>query len=98
MVVMIILNIVLIVLLICLIIYLFKNKKDNVKDISINNTSYDDKHDECEHKTENVFVGRFVTDDEYQEMMNNRKSDISMLLKEVDNEYEHLKELVDERT
>ena len=40
-----------------------------------------------------VFIGRFVSDEEYQQMMKNRRSDISILLEEVNNEYEHLKEL-----
>ena len=43
--------------------------------------------------SEHVFVGRFVTDDEYQQMIKSRKSDISILLEDVDREYEHLKEL-----
>ena len=40
-----------------------------------------------------MFEGVFVTDDEYQQMTKNRKSDISILLEEVNREYEHLKEL-----
>ena len=95
---MIILNIILIIALIFLVLYLFNNKKDSTKSICVN----DDKC-ECiessEHKknnninSERVFVGRFVTDEEYQQMMKNRKSDIAILLEEVNNEYEHLKEL-----
>ena len=44
-------------------------------------------------KEERVFVGRLITDEEYQQMMKSRKSDIAILLEEVENEYEHLKEL-----
>jgi uncharacterized membrane protein len=96
--VMIILNIILIIALIFLVLYLFNNKKDSTKSICVN-----DEKCECvessEHKKKNninserVFVGRFVTDEEYQQMMKNRKSDIAILLEEVNNEYEHLKEL-----
>ena len=97
MAVLIILNIILIVLLVILSLYLFRNRKDVTKNVCDN--------DECceieksEHKQKNnlnserVFVGRFVTDDEYQQMMSNRRSDISILLEEVNSEYEHLKEL-----
>ena len=46
--------------------------------------------------SEQVFVGRFITDEEYQQMMNNRRSDISILLEEVELEYEHFKELNNE--
>ena len=97
MVVLIVLNIILLILLIVLVLYLF-NKKDSTKSVCIN----DDKC-ECieigEHKQKNninserVFVGRFITDEEYQQMMKNRKSDIAILLEEVNSEYEHLKEL-----
>jgi hypothetical protein len=94
----IILNIVLIVLLVILVLHLFKNKKDVDKNVCVN----DDKCCEIEKNkhnkknnlnSERVFVGRFVTDEEYQQMMKNRKSDISILLEEVNSEYEHLKEL-----
>ena len=41
-----------------------------------------------------VDVGKLnITEDEYQQMMKNRKSDIAILLEEVNSEYEHLKEL-----
>ena len=42
---------------------------------------------------ERVFVGRVITDEEYQHMVKNRRSDISVLMEELQNEYEHLKEL-----
>ncbi|MBO7209994.1 MAG: hypothetical protein J6V44_03155 [Methanobrevibacter sp.] len=44
-------------------------------------------------KDERVFVGRFVTEEEYQQISKNRRSDISVLMEEVYREYEHLKEL-----
>ena len=96
--ILIVLNIILFILLIVLMLYLFNNKKDTVKSVCVN-----DEKCECvessEHKKKNnikserVFVGRFVNDEEYQQMMKNRKSDIAILLEEVNNEYEHLKEL-----
>ena len=101
MVVLIIINIVLVTFLV---IYLLKNKKDNevAKSVCVNNKHVEVKR--VEHKRnkeinpDRVFVGRFITDEEYQQMMSNRKSDISILLKEVEREYEHLKRLENERT
>ena len=101
MVVLIIINIVLVTFLV---IYLLKNKKDNevAKSVCVNNKHVEVKR--VEHKRnkeinpDRVFVGRFITDEEYQQMMSNRKSDISILLKEVEREYEHLKQLNNERT
>ena len=46
-----------------------------------------------EPKSESVFVGRFITDEEYQQMSKSKRSDISVLLEEVNKEYEYLKEL-----
>ncbi len=97
----IILNIMLIISLIVLVLYFFKSKKDNnTKNVVINNNN---KYCEIEidkHKQNNdlyfperVFEGRFVTDDEYRQMMKNRRSDISVLMEDVNKEYEHLKEL-----
>ena len=40
-----------------------------------------------------VFIGRFVTDEEYNEMIKNKKSTISILREEFKREYEHFKEL-----
>ena len=96
--ILIILNIILIILLIFLVFYIFKNKKYNTKK---DNICYDkcDNIKSVKHTQKNklnnerVFVGRFVTDEEYQQMMKKRRSDISILLNEVDKEYEHLKEL-----
>lgn len=80
-----------------MVIILLLYKKNDSKSICIN---YDyDKNDEGEYKQnekikiEREFVGRFVTDEECQQMMKNRKSDISVLLEEVNKEYGHLKEL-----
>ena len=102
MVVLIVLNIILIVAVIFLAVYLIKNKKDDIKNVCVNCDNDEDDNDEIEldkHKqnkkikSERVFVGRFVTDEEYQQMTKNRRSDISILLEEVNKEYEHLKEL-----
>ena len=97
MILLICLNILLILTLIFLVLYLFRNKKDNGENVCVdNNKCY---VESGEHKqnnnlnSERVFVGRFVTDEEYQQMMKNRKSDISILLSEVNSEYEHFKEL-----
>lgn len=103
MVVLIVLNIILIVTVIFLVVYLINNKKDDIKNVRKNCDNIDeDDNDEIEcaiHKqnkkikSERVFVGRFVTDEEYQQMTKNRRSDISILLEEVNKEYEYLKEL-----
>lgn len=96
MVVLIILNILLILTLIFLVLYFFRNKKDNDENVCVGNRC---EVESGEHKqnnnlnSERVFVGRFVTEEEYQQMVKNRKSDISILLEEVNSEYEHLKEL-----
>lgn len=111
MVVLIILNI----LLLFSIVFLFINKKYDVKKSDcVNNISdniYNDiddvdekkeivnqkqnreKKQNKEKKQDKVFVGRFVTDEECKEIMKPRRSDISILLEELNNEYEHLKEL-----
>ena len=100
--VLIILNIILIVILLTIVIlYLFKNKKDDIKNVCVN----DDVCEECEEiksgnhkqknnkKEERVFEGRFITDDEYHQIKNSRRSEISILLEELNIEYEHLKEI-----
>ena len=85
-------------------IYLFNNR-NNKNDKNTNicvNCDKDDVDDEIEVdifkqnkqiKNERVFVGRFVTEEEYQQISKNRRSDISVLIEEVNREYEHLKEL-----
>ena len=81
-----------------LFIYILINKKNITKNNSIDDEVCDDiecveyKHNKISN-SDRVFDGRFVTDDEYQQMIKSRKSDISILLEDVDREYEHLKEL-----
>jgi uncharacterized membrane protein len=95
MVVMIILNIILIIALTILVLYIFKNNKNNTENVCVNDKCSVESNEDNQNNlnSERVFVGRFVTEDEYQQMMKNRKSDISILLDEVNSEYEHLKEL-----
>lgn len=93
---MIILNIILIIALTILVLYIFKNNKNSTENVCVNNkcsVESDEDNQNNNLNSERVFVGRFVTEDEYQQMMKNRKSDISILLDEVNSEYEHLKEL-----
>lgn len=95
--ILIVLNIILLILLAITVLYLFKHKKDVVKSVCVNED--DEEIESGEHKqikninSERVFVGRFVTDEEYQQMIKGRRSDISTLMEEVNKEYEHLKEL-----
>lgn len=86
----IVLNILLIAILAFLLIYFFRNKNVDVKgdNIKIVKNKQNKKI-----KSDRVFVGRFVTDEEYQQMMNSRKSDLAILLEDMEREYEHLKEL-----
>ena len=97
MAILIILNIVLIVLLVFLSLYLFRNKKDVDKNVCVDDDCCEIEKNEHKQKnnlnSERVFVGRFISDEEYQQMMKNRRSDISILLEEVNSEYEYLKEL-----
>ena len=104
MVALIVLNIILIIALIFLALYIVKNKKDNAKNVCVD---CDDKDGESDVdiiedtgykqnkkiKSERVFNGRFITDDEYQQMTKSRRNDISILMEEINREYEHLKEL-----
>ena len=93
---MIILNIILIIALTILVLYIFKNNKNSTENVCVNNkcsVESDEDNQNNNLNSERVFVGRFITEDEYQQMMKNRKSDISILLDEVNSEYEHLKEL-----
>lgn len=96
MIVLIILNIVLISLVVFLVIYLLKNKGNVNESICENvKTSVEVKNVDYKLNTkkspERIFDGRFVTDEEYQQMIGRKRSDISILLEEVNNEYEHLK-------
>ena len=93
---MIVLNIILIIALAILVLYIFKNNKNSTENVCVNNNCSVENNEDNQNNnlnSERVFVGRFVTEDEYQQMMKNRKSDISILLDEVNSEYEHLKEL-----
>ena len=97
----IILNIILIVLIVFLLLYLKKNNKSNIKDVCVNNEKCSEtkiyKSDRNKRKTklksERVFVGRFVSEEEYQQMKKNKKSELSSLMEDLNREYEHLKEL-----
>lgn len=93
---MIILNIILIIALTILVLYIFKNNKNSTENVCVNNKCSVENNEDNQNNnlnSERVFVGRFVTEEECQQMMKNRKSDISILLDEVNSEYEHLKEL-----
>ena len=100
MVILIVLNVVLIIFLIFLVLYIFR-KKYNVtkKSCVVDKTCIIDENKIVENKQKNnkkqerVFVGRFITDEEYQQMSKSKRSDISVLLEEVNKEYEYLKEL-----
>jgi uncharacterized membrane protein len=93
MLVLIVLNIILIVTLLILSLYLFRNKK-----VSINEDKYceieSDKHKRKKNiETERIFDGVLITEEEYQQMMKDRRGTISSLMDEVNREYEHFKEL-----
>ena len=90
MVILIVLNILLIAILAFLLIYFFRNKNVDVKG---DNSEIVKNKQNKKIKSDRVFVGRFVTDEEYQQMMNSRKSDLAILLEDMEREYEHLKEL-----
>lgn len=94
MVTLIVLNIILIGMLIFLLLYLFFNKKYDDKKSCVDDVEFDkNEKDDYKINSERVFDGRIVTDEEYNKFMKNRRSDISILLEELDNEYERLKEL-----
>lgn len=105
MVVLIVLNIILIIALIFLALYIIKNKKDDAKIVCVNNDVDDEDYQDsdeieyCEYKEkkkqtpERVFDGKIITDEEYQEMTKYKRSNISVLINEIDKEYERLKEL-----
>ena len=102
-VVLIILNIILIVLLTVLAFYIIKYNKFGVKDVckKDNKCKKDENIEIIENNNEQknnstqekVFIGRIVTEEEYQKMMKNRKSDISVLIEDLNKDYEYLKEL-----
>jgi FtsZ-interacting cell division protein ZipA len=96
MVVMIILNIILIIALVFLVLYIFKKNKNSTENVCVNNKCSVESNEDNQNNnlnSERVFVGRFVTEEEYQQISKNRRSDISVLIEEVNREYEHLKEL-----
>lgn len=98
----IVLNVILIALVIFLALYILNNKGDSKSVCIDNNDKYF--NDTVENKggkykqnkkikCERVFDGRFVSDEEYQQMIKSRRSYISVLLENIDKEYEYLKEL-----
>lgn len=98
------LNIILISLLSILVFYIIKTNNISIKGIfkKDNSCRYDrieeiEEDEEIDNENnleqERVFVGRVITDEEYQHMVKSRRSDISILMEELQNEYEHLKEL-----
>ena len=105
MVVLIILNIILIFILLILVFYIVKSNSIYIKGIfkKDDTCKYDknkiEKIENVEINNENnlnsdrVFVGRIISEEEYEQIMKNRRSDISILIEELNNEYEHLKEL-----
>jgi hypothetical protein len=100
------LNITLIVLLIILVLYIIKNSNFNIKGLlskkdKINNIKNIKIEQSIENnlefnKDERVFVGRFVSDEEYNQIVKNKKSNISILLEDVKREYEYLKKISNE--
>ena len=103
MIILIVLNIILIIIVIFLTLFLFKNKKKNVKGVCVNNDICGEiekgKHkQDTKSKSERVFVGKIVTDEEYQQIIKNqRKDSISSLMQEVNIEYERLNKLKNEQ-
>ena len=96
MVTLIVLNIILIIVLVFLVLYIIGNKSDNAKRVCVSNGNEKEIVDYKQNKkinSDRVFEGRFITDEEYNRMIKYRRSDISMLLEDVEREYEHLKEL-----
>ena len=93
----IILNIILIFTVVFLTWFLFKEKKNEVKDVCVNDSCGEikkGKHKQNQKtKSERVFEGRFVTDEEYLQMTKNKKNSISNLMEEIEIEYEYLKKL-----
>lgn len=103
MIILIVLNIILIIIVIFLTLFLSKNKKNNVKDVCVNDDICGEikkgKHKQkTKFKSERVFVGKIVTDEEYQQMIKNKRNDnISSLMRDIDKEYERLNKLKNEQ-
>jgi hypothetical protein len=98
----IILNIMLIIIILTILaFYIFRNKKDVIENKKNVIESICENKDTCcevdisnrrknkKIKQDRVFDGRFITDEEYQQMIKSKRS----LMEELYNEYEHLKEL-----
>lgn len=103
MVALIVLNIILIIVVIFFALYIINNKKDSGKNVHIdcvvNDVNVIDENKENthtqkrEHNTERVFVGKIITDEEYQQLSQSTKSEISILKEEIIKEFEYFKEL-----
>lgn len=90
------------------------SKKDITKDVSENGSGYcknktsnydvnkilftSDSDANKKIKLERVFDGRFVSDEEYQQIIKNKISNNTISFEEIEHEYEHLKELINEGT
>jgi regulatory protein YycI of two-component signal transduction system YycFG len=65
---------------------------DYINDNSVCEITVNKNKRKIKNKSDRVFEGRFVSDDEYNQIMKYRR-DVSNLWKDVEREYEHLKEL-----
>jgi uncharacterized protein YxeA len=65
---------------------------DYINDNSVCEITRNKNKQKTKNKSDRVFEGRFVSDDEYNQIMKYRR-EVSNLWKEVEREYEHLKEL-----
>ena len=106
MVVLIVLNIILIIVVIFFALYIINNKKYVGKnahvDCVVNDVNIIDENENKENthtqkrehnNTERVFVGKIITDEEYQQLSQSTKSEISILKEEIIKEFEYFKEL-----
>jgi uncharacterized protein YxeA len=105
MVALIVLNIILIIVVIFFALYIINNKKDGGKNVHVdcvvNDINVIDENENKKnihtqkrgHNTERVFVGKIITDEEYQQLSQSTKSEISILKEEIIKEFEYFKEL-----
>jgi hypothetical protein len=105
MVALIVLNIILIIVVIFFVLYIINNKKDSGKNVHVdcvvNDINVIDENEnkknthtqKREQNTERVFVGKIITDEEYQQLSQSTKSEISILKEELIKEFEYFKEL-----
>lgn len=104
MVILIVLNIILIIVVIFFALYIINNKdsgKNVHEDCVVNDVNIIDENEnkknthtqKREHNTERVFVGKIITDEEYQQLSQSTKSEISILKEEIIKEFEYFKEL-----